>query len=453
MDPSEEILTLLRSVQESMERISPTLTQLNAEPNAALPPVAPAAPTVVQGVTDQAVGSPMPSRRLLSARDIVDMRRELRTLSTGELHMLFAEQANKSGTGIPLGVWLNSRGTPAAAGFGGIMDQLDPSIAKALDSASASALIRQDLEPILYELYIREFPAFDRIPKEPANGLVHTFQQITSFGDAQFMGELGTVTDDQSTYVRQTTNVSILATRRGVSLKSQFGALQSGSGFNPEQLELQGGLRAIAQKMQRTIFGGNGTNSGGTANNELGLYDVNGFTGLRAILNTANAVNVDPATNPDTTGSVPRAIRAAASVVSQNGGRVSMSYLNPLDVDTISNQLDARVRYNDPGLEVSAGQTVQTVTTVFGRTGMFPVPGNSIDQYVSAAYSGNTVRDIYLLDESTVSLPYLGSEGPTVLDIPIGISGQLTHLYIIFGMWGLAVKAPLFNNKVRLKVA
>ena len=68
-------------------------------------------------------------------------------------------------------------------------------------------------------------------------------------------------------------------------------------------------------------------------------------------------------------------------------------------------------------------------------------------------YKKGKVRDMYLLDESSVSLPYLGREGPTVLDIPIGIAGQLTHLYIIFGMWGLAVKAPIFSNKVRVKVA
>ena len=37
--------------------------------------------------------------------------------------------------------------------------------------------------------------------------------------------------------------------------------------------------------------------------------------------------------------------------------------------------------------------------------------------------------------------------------IPIGISGQLTHMFIIFGMWGLAVKAPQFSNKVLVKVA
>ena len=62
------------------------------------------------------------------------------------------------------------------------------------------------------------------------------------------------------------------------------------------------------------------------------------------------------------------------------------------------------------------------------------------------------MRDLYLLNEQTITLPYLGTEGPTVLDIPIGISGQLTHLYIIFLMNGLAIKAPAWSNKVRIKV-
>jgi hypothetical protein len=48
-------------------------------------------------------------------------------------------------------------------------------------------------------------------------------------------------------------------------------------------------------------------------------------------------------------------------------------------------------------------------------------------------------------------MPYLGTDGPTVLDIPVGIAGQLTRLFIIFGMWGLAVKAIPFSNKVRVK--
>ena len=61
------------------------------------------------------------------------------------------------------------------------------------------------------------------------------------------------------------------------------------------------------------------------------------------------------------------------------------------------------------------------------------------------------MSDAYMLQENAISVPYLGSEGPTVLDIPIGVSGQLTRLFIIFGMWGLAVKAVQFHNKVRIK--
>lgn len=458
MDP-EELARLVRSMQETWEKISPALIALNAAPNTSqVPgqlPAAIVAPVLAQGITDQSIGTSQSMRRYLTAQDQLEMRRELRKMSVPELHMLFGEQARKSGTGIPLGLWLNANGQQAIDAFeqgraGGVFS---PDVLRALDTAGGSALIRQDLEPILYELYIRTFPAFERFTKEPANGLVHTYQQITSFGDAQFMAELGTVTDDKSTYVRQTTNVAIVATRRGVSLKTQFATLQSGSGFNPEQLELQGGLRAIAQKMQRQIFSGNGTDSGGTASNELGLFDANGFTGLRAILNTVRAKNLDPDTLPDSTGDVGRAIRSAAIEIMQNGGTASMVYLSPLDKETFDNQQAKNVRYMGDTTSVAVGFDVNVVNTVFGKLGLFPVPGDAISSYTAATFAGNTVRDMYVLDESTISLPFLGSEGPTVLDIPIGISGQLTHLYIIFGMWGLAVKAPIWSNKVRVKVA
>ena len=72
---------------------------------------------------------------------------------------------------------------------------------------------------------------------------------------------------------------------------------------------------------------------------------------------------------------------------------------------------------------------------------------------INGVASGSLVRDLYILDESTVTLPYLGSPGPTVLEIPVGISGQLTHLFIIFFMGGLAIKAPTWQNKIRVKVA
>jgi hypothetical protein len=400
-------------------------------------------------VQDQA-GPAFPSSRVLSFDDQINMRRELRKLTTPELHMLFARQATKGGTGIPLGMWLGSQGAQVGGGmYDRLQSGVDPDIARAIDTGGAQALIRQDLEPVLYELYIREFPAYERFTKEPANGLLHAYNQITSFGDAQFMSELGTVTDDQSTYVRQFTNVAILATRRGVSLKSQFAVLAGGmSGFNPEGLELQGGLRAISQKMQRTIFSGHATDSGGEADNELGLYDANGFTGLRSILNTVRAKDIDPDTDPSTTGRLRRGFNQGCVEIMQQGGRASMIYLSPLDKERFDDQQDSNVRYVNDTVNVAVGVNANTVNTVFGPMPLFPVPGNSINDYTTDG--GDHVRDAYILDESTISLPYLGSPGPTVLDIPIGVSGQLTRLMIIFLMSGLAVKAPVFSNKLRI---
>jgi hypothetical protein len=425
-----------KSVMETLEAIQKSLEALNATPNTA-------APAASKGIDDQATTAPS---KFLSRSDILSVRRELRSKSVAELHALFGEQASRKDTGVPVDVWANSGGYAVQN-----LMQSNPAIAKALDTTGATALIRQDLEPVLYELYIREFPAFDRFPKEPANGLVHAFNQITSFGSAQFMAELGTVTDDQSTYARQTTNVAILGTRRGISLKSQFAVLQGGAGYNPEQLELQGGLRAMAHEMQKAIFQGNATTSGGAgASTELGAYDANAFTGLRSILNVSTRPqNVDP------TASTPEDMRAAIDRASEQiveqGGSANIIYVHPHEKVSFDLQQDKNVRYMNL-TEVVPGVQTTSVNTVLGALPLLVVKGDSIGTYTATGtYSGNTVRDMYLLDESTLSLPYLGSEGPTVLDIPIGISGQLTHLFIIFGMWGLAVKAIPFSNKVRVK--
>lgn len=440
--------TTLTSLQRSLDELKELV---GAQASAPAPISTPRGDT--QGIEDGY--TPTVSRALVSSSDAFAMRKLLRGKSNGELHTMFAMQASKKGTGVPLEAWLATGGSARMAAYADMASGgVSPDVQKLLDTADGSALIRQDLEPILYELYVREFPAWDRIAKEPANGLVHTYQQITDFGEAVFMGELGTVTDDKSTYVRQTTNIAIVATRRGVSLKNLFAAQQSGSGFNPENLELQGGLRAIAMRMQKQIFSGHSTDSGGTASNELGLYDANAFTGLRAILNTGRAKNVDPATNPDTTGSIKRALAdAATEIMQQGGGRPGIIWANPLDIDTFSEQQEAKQRFVGQQVSIAPGVEVDGVMTSFGRLGLGPVPGDAIDDYTATTYSSNTVRDMYLLDESSISLPYLGSEGPTVLDIPIGIAGQLTHLYIIFGMWGLAVKAIPFSNKIRVKVA
>lgn len=428
------------SVMETLEEIRRGLESLNAAPTTA--PIAPQGPT-------EAITAAAPSRRLMSKGDMFEMRQQLRKLSTPELMYMFGEQARRGDTGVPFEAWANAGGQSVQSALAG-----DPTLQKALDSTGASALIRQDLEPVLYELFIRNFPAFERFPKEPANGLVHAYNQITSFGDAQFMAELGTVTDDTSVYARQTTNVAVIATRRGISLKSQFAVRAGGMGYNPEQLELQGGLRAIAHKMQKTIFQGQSTDSGGTAANELGLYDANSFNGLRSILNTARVKNVDP------TAGTPEDMRAyidrACEEIVEQGGTASIIWAHPHEKVSFDLQQDKNVRYMNSFVDVAVGVQTNAVNTVFGPLPLAVAPGDSIGTYVTSNDDGSfnggeTVRDMYILDESTITLPYLGSEGPTVLDIPIGISGQLTHLYILFGMWGLAAKAVPFSNKVRVK--
>lgn len=381
-------------------------------------------------------------RRILTGDEMVEMREQLRGLSTQAVFRAFSLQARQKNTGIPLDVWL-------AGGGRGLAEKVaqDPYLAKALDTTSGSALVRQDLEPVMYESFVRIFPAWDRIFKEPANGLVHTFTKTTDPGDAEFISELGTVVDDRGTYVRDTTNIAIIGTRRGVTLKEQFAALQSGSGFNPEEREMRSALIAVAKKMQHTIFQGNAedTESGGTAADEAGLFDANGFSGLRQILNTSDAKTVDPfAATPE---DMRAAIDDACIPIGDNGGMASIVYASMTNKHLFDIQQDKNVRYQQDLVDVAVGVLANAVNTQFGPLPLVSVPGPSIGTYTRSAQS---VGDIYVLDESTISMPYLGSEGPTVIEIPTGVSGQLTRLFIVFGMWGLATKVPTWSNKVRV---
>lgn len=456
-----EILDLVKGSQETLEQISKGLETLS-DP-ASLTQTVPVADVATSGIESQA-DAPMSflQRQILARRTQLELREVLRTKSTPQLHNLFSMQLAKRGTGIPFEAWAAAGGNANAIfdGFrfgGGLVDDgLD--LTRALDTGGAAALIRQDLEPFLYELYVREFPAFDRFVREPANGLTHTFNQITSFGAAQFMAELGTVVDDTSVYERKTTNVAIVATRRGLSLKSQYAVAAGGMSYNPMDLELQGGLRAISARMQTQIFSGQSSNSGGSASTEDGEYQPNGFDGLRKILNTARVVNVDPLAG--TPEDIKHALDLVVAEITQGGGpNPSILWSNPLTKIAFDQQQDEKTRIVVPNqVDIGVGVRAQEINVLTGTVPFGLVKGNFISNYTTSNSDGSfnggeNVRDIYALDESTISLPFLGSEGPTVLDIPIGISGQLTHLFIIFGMWGLAVKAIPFSNKLRVKSA
>jgi hypothetical protein len=386
------------------------------------------------------------TKRVLAASDMLEMQRQLRKLSTSEVFHAFSAQVRREDTGIPLSAWMAAGGAQLADAVAS-----NPQLAKALDSSSGAALVRQDLEPIMHELFVRVFPAVDRIAKEPANGLVHTYTQQTGFGGAEHMSELGTVTDDRGTYVRQTTNIAIIATRRGVTLKHQYAALQSGSGFNPEQLEMRSALLAISSKLQQDIFHGNAnpTESAGTDAVEAGQYDEDGFTGLRQILNTGRAKDVNPF------AATPEDMRAAwdraAVEIMDAGGTASIVYARATDKTTFDLQQDKNVRYDRDLVDVAVGVQTNAVNTVFGPLPVVAVPGSSIGTYQYSSWGANGAADTYMLDEGTISLPYLGSPGPQIIEIPMGVGGQLTRQFIVFGMWGLAVKAIQFSNKVRVK--
>lgn len=442
---SPELAALLKGVLETQEQIGATLLKMNEAPNVATP-----APAV--GIEQQAAPAVETNRRYITPEERQTLSSSLRTKSIAEISALITHQASKPDTGVPLGLWLNTAGFAAQNVFNQLGGMVDPTIAKALDAGAVGALIRQDLEPMLYEVFIRTFPAYERIAKEPANGLLHAWNQITAYGGAKFMAELGTVSDDQSTFHRESTNIAILATRRGISLKSQFAVMAGGMNYNPEAIEMQGGLRAMAHTMQKAIFEGQSTVTTGTAADESGLYDANGFTGLRSLLNTANAVNLDPSTNPTTTGSFRQAIDKAELPVTQSQGLTSIIWGHPQEKITFDEQQDPNVRLIGPDyMNIGVGATAQAVNTYAGRIPFAVVPGDSISSYTDGG--GTLRRDLYMLDEGSITMPYLGSPGPTVLEIPIGISGQLTHLFIIFMMNGLAVKVLPWNNKVRVKVA
>lgn len=463
MPMTPEVADLYRSVAQTNEMIGKALSSLNDAPSSIVVPTT--AKELVKsgdGVTGEQTGvSDVIRRRVIAAEKMDEIRSSLHGKSVRELNAIFAKQAQRRDTGVPLYEWLYSGGTPVQARFGGVdgmpglQAEVAPDIAKAIDTNGASALIRQDLEPIIYELFVKQFPLWDQIPHEPANGLVHAYNQMLSFGEADFIGELDSVTDDKGTYHRAFTNVAILATRRGVSLKSQFAVMAGGMNYNPERLELTAGLRAMAKTYQKGILQGNWTDNAGTSANELGAFDEDAFDGLRKTLNTSDAVNVDPATNPDTTGNIRRAVDAAIVPVSDAGGGDGnlIVWGDTREQVTYDEQQDAKLRILQTAAEqdVNVGVRATFMQTVLGRLPFMGIRGQAVGEYVSSEYGGNTVRDLYILDMDRLSVPYLGSEGPTVLEIPIGVTGQLTHLFVIFFMGGLAIKAPTFMNKVRVK--
>ncbi len=341
------------------------------------------------------------------------------------------EFGSMEGAGIPFAQWANSETAQKV--------MADPVFAKFIDTVSGNVLIRQDLEPLIYAAFVRRFPAFARVDKIPANGLVHTFQRVDSRPSASYIAETATVPDAQSVYTRATSNIAVIALRVGTSLKQSLSVAAGGMPWNTEQQEISFGIESIAAQLQQTYLQGNATIVGGTLTTVDGLYDANSFDGLRRTVPAANirAIGVD---------TILEGLNQTDAMAVNNGGLTSAVIMRVSDAVQFENELQPFRRFVDSEkVEVVPGLPNVTGVNLSG-SGLVPVikvPGADMTQYTGVA-------DAFLIDESVVSMPYLGSDTPTVIELPLGVSGSLTKLYILVGMFGMAVRVPNFIAKLRI---
>ena len=371
--------------------------------------------------------------------DIEKVRSQALALPPAQLKAAIRDQleyGSAQGAGIPFSQWANKE-TAAK-----IVD--NDVTAKFIDTAQGGVLIRQDLEPLIFAAFVRRFPAFARVDKIPANGLVHTYQRVDARPTASFIAETATVPDSQSVYTRATSNIAVLALRVGTSLKQSLSVTAGGMPFNTEQQEISFGIEAIAAQLQQTYLQGNATIVGGTLNTVDGLYDANSFDGLRRTVPAANI----RALGADT---ILEGLNQTDALAVNLGGMASVVMMRVNDAVQFENELQPFRRFVDSErVEVVPGLPNVTGVNLSG-SGIVPVikvPGADWTVYTFGGDAG--ISDAYIIDESVVTMPFLGSDTPTVIELPLGVTGALTKLYILVGMFGVAVRVPNFIAKLRV---
>lgn len=371
---------------------------------------------------------------------------------------------NKEGAGTPVGEWSGNQGLAIGQAFskgfqplvkGGLNEFAQ--VSKDLVSGTITAggyLIRTDLEPLLYEVYLRSFPLADSIPSEPANGVVHTYNVRTAPPTAGTVTEVGDFSSlfSTSTLDQRQSKIAVIVAPVGVGLKLQYAVGQSGMSYDvtgPDNLEVTGAIISIAKKNQAMLAQGNGTTSGKTLDDEEGLYSATDFDGLRKLLASHDITK-------SSTESYTKVINRAVAQLMNAGADVSELKIVPsvnVETDINAEFLQYLTVYNQaqPGGLDTAGGRYGLVTVGGWQSKMVPVPadaqGNGHGYYT---YSGSTVEDIYVVDPNVLSQVYLGSPTPTILELPIGYNNKLSNVYIPFLMNGLALKVPEFCRKIRV---
>ncbi len=371
--------------------------------------------------------------------EIEQMREKAMRLPPAQLKAAIRDQleyGSDQGAGIPFQAWANQHTASK------IVEDVE--FAKFIDTTSGNVLIRQDLEPLIFAAFVRRFPAFARVDKTPANGLVHTFQRTDARPVATYIAETANVPDSQSVYTRATSNISVLALRVGTSLKQSLSVTAGGMPFDTEQQEISFGIEAIAAQLQQTYLQGNATVPGGTLNTVDGLFDANSFDGLRRTVPAANIRALG-------TDTILEGLNQADALSVNLGGTSTVVMMRVTDGVQFENELQPFRRFiESERVEVVPGLPNVTGVSLSG-SGVVPVikvPGADWTVYTVGGDAG--ISDAYVLDESVVTLPYLGSDVPTVIELPLGVTGALTKLYMLVGMFGVAVRVPNFIAKLRI---
>lgn len=341
-------------------------------------------------------------------------------------------------------------------GFG----QNSEAVMKDLDVTSGAVLIRTDLEPLMHEAYLREFPAAEQIGTIPSNGLVHTYDVRTAIPEASTLNAIGDFSGafSNSTYVRQaSSNIAIIASPVGIALKLALAVQQSGmTSFNlqgNENLEVMGGITSIARKEQTLLLQGNKTVAAKGLDDEEGLTDANGFDGLRLILKDA-AYSITKGGGE----SYRKVLRRAAAQIRNAGG--SARNIIAICSEGVEIAIDEELEefYRITNTRPQGGVDTNLSGNGFNLgskhlSQIVSVPSDAQGKgmgYYSLDAGATFLEDVDVVDTTGMKFAYLGSPSVTILELPMGYNNKLSRVFVPFKMSGLVVHVAGFQRKIRV---
>ena len=333
-------------------------------------------------------------------------------------------------------------------------------VRKTLDvgGGSGGPLVRNDLEQMLWEIYLREFPAAERIQRIRSNGVSHSYAKRTAIPGAQTTNSLGDFSGafSNSTYGTDSAPIAIIVSPTGIGMKLAAAVEQSGMvGFDLEgsnNLEVVGAVTSIAKKNQTLLLQGNKSTAAKTLDDEEGLTDANAYDGLRGLLKGAGTSTTKAG------GDTYRGLikKAARKIRNAGGSARNIVAFCSLPVEgAIDDELEdfMRITNERPGGGVDLNLSANGLR-LSGKylSEIIGVPadaqGNGMGYYNIAGPT--TVEDIDVLDLTGIAMAWLISPNPTILELPVGYNNTLSRVFVPFLMNGLVVHTVNFQYKIRV---